>query len=57
MLISIFIGVCLINGILSKMNMEQLIVKMSKYKIFGEEDFLRGLFGFKNREFSLSVGE
>jgi hypothetical protein len=57
MLISIFIAVSLINHTLDKLSIDQLIIKMSKHKIFGDESFLKELFGFKNRQFSLSVGE
>lgn len=57
MLISIFIAVSLINHTLDKLSIDQLIIKMSKHKIFGGESFLKELFGFKNRQFSLSVGE
>ena len=30
---------------------------MTKYKVFGDESFLKKLFSYQNRKFSLDVGE
>lgn len=56
MLVNIFLGVSLLNGTLGKCSNEELIRRMAKHGIFGNEAFLRKLFGFSNRQFSLEVG-
>lgn len=57
MLISIFLSVSVLNGTLSNYSLEGLIKKMAKYSVFGDEAFLKKMFGFKNRQFSLEVGD
>ena len=56
MLLSLFIGVSLINNTLKDLTVEQLIKKLVRYKVFGNESFLRKIFKFQNRQFSLEVG-
>ena len=57
MLVSIFLSVSVINGTLNNYSLDDLIKKLATYGIFGDETFLKKLFGFKNRQFSLEVGD
>ena len=57
MLTSIFLAMSQINGTLQKNSIGSLIAKMTKYKVFGDESFLKKLFSYQNRKFSLDVGE
>ena len=46
MLISIFLGISHINNTLQGKSANDLITKMAKNKIFGDENFLQRLFKF-----------
>ena len=56
MLISIFLGISLINNNLQNLSIEALIDKMTKHTIFGSRRFLEELFCYENRKFNLTVG-
>lgn len=57
MLVSLFLGMAVINNTLKTVTLTQLIDKLAKYQIFGDIHFLRKLFCYKNRQFQLRVGE
>ena len=57
MLVSLFLGMSVINNTLGAVSLEQLIDKLAKYYFFGDKYFLKKLFNYKNRQFQLRVGE
>lgn len=46
----------LVNNNLKQFSLCQLIDRMAKHEVFGSRQELEQLFGFKNRQFSLTVG-
>ncbi len=57
MLATIFLGAALVNGRLPQLSLPELRGVMGKAGIFGDEEFIRQLFRYENRMFSLKVGE
>lgn len=57
LLSSIFLGVSLINGLLNDASTEEIITTMSEAGIFGDKSLIKQLFSYKNRMFTLKVGE